>query len=186
MPLRSLSEGLDTARVEICVDRTGIRADFLMRVFEAAERIRLHMRDDKSAEWHCELRIGDSRVRIGQTVAAAEPLRLLAQLFVPDSEAVFACAARAGARVVMPLDCARFGTRRGSLIDSFGNAWLIAALDEASLSEARSATFEQIASRNAQFSLCQPACTSLAAQDSEQMARKMCAAHRLPLLHTRE
>jgi uncharacterized glyoxalase superfamily protein PhnB len=82
---------------------------------------------------HCELRIGDSVVMLADQMDMG-PLRTPAQLgastvsltlFVPDADAVFAQAARAGATVVMPLQDMFWGDRWGTLKDPFGHVWSI-------------------------------------------------------------
>ncbi len=140
MPLRWLSDGFAClAWPEIGAEHPDRRAAFLTRVFEAAERIRLHAQEGRTAQWQCELRVADSRVIIRRSREGPERSRLLAQLLVPDSEAVFACALRAGASSVVPSEYARHGTCAGTLIDPFGNAWSIAKLvEESSAGEGRS------------------------------------------------
>jgi PhnB protein len=144
LALRSLSDGPGSSLPELgveCVDR---RDPFLRRVFEAAEKIRLHMQEGTIAQWQCELRIGDSHVSIGQSLEGPEPRRLLAQLFVADSAAVFARAVEAGAKAVVSVDDPLLGASIGRLIDPFGNVWIIRALgEEPSALEARASAREQ-------------------------------------------
>jgi PhnB protein len=130
MLLRSTADESFSALPESDPEYLDRRGDFLKRVFEAAEKIRLQMQDGTIGPWQCELRIGDSRVSIGQSQDGAGPRRLLAHMLVPDTEVVFACALQAGATEVMSSDGSLTGTRGGSLIDPFGNAWSIATLGE--------------------------------------------------------
>lgn len=129
MPLRWHADGFAClAWPEVGAEYTDRRAAFLRRVFEAAERIRLHTQDVRIEQWQCDLRVADSRVTIRRSLEGPERFRLLAELLVPDSEAVFACALRAGARSVVPSVLALRGACAGSLVDPFGNAWNVGRL----------------------------------------------------------
>jgi hypothetical protein len=52
---------------------------------------------------HCELKFGDSRVNVGESMEGWPEHSLLAQIFVADSDAVFAQAVKAGAEVLSPM-----------------------------------------------------------------------------------
>jgi PhnB protein len=55
---------------------------------------------------------------------------LLAQIFVADSDAVFAQAAEAGAEVLSPMTEMFFGSREGRILDPFGSTWTISTQKE--------------------------------------------------------
>jgi PhnB protein len=98
---------------------------FLRRAFRAAEKIRVTQRDGVTT--HCELQIGGSRIHIGHAAEGDPSHALDAQLFVPDSDAVFARALEVGATEVTPMTEMYLGTREGRVMDPFGNTWTIRA-----------------------------------------------------------
>jgi len=102
--------------------------DFYKRAFGAEEKLRLTMPDGKIV--HCELQIGDSRLNLAEAMEGWAVHPLLAQVYVPDSDAVFARAIEAGAKEVMPLTDMLFGAREGRVLDPFGNTWTISTLVE--------------------------------------------------------
>ncbi len=96
---------------------------FFKEAFGAEEQFRLTVADGKVV--HCELRIGDSVLNLGETMEGWPERTLLAQILVDDSDTTFAKAVSAGATVVMPMTDMFFGFREGRVNDPFGNAWTI-------------------------------------------------------------
>ena len=74
---------------------------FYKRAFGAEEILRLSTPDGKVV--HCELKFGDSRVNLGESMEGWPEHTLLVQIFVADSDAVFAQAVKAGAEVLSPM-----------------------------------------------------------------------------------
>ncbi|MQA18623.1 VOC family protein [Rugamonas rivuli] len=97
---------------------------FYQEVFGAEEVLRLHTPDGKVV--HCELKIGDSRINLGESMEGWPEQPLLAQIYVADADAVFARALAAGAQQLSPVGDMFFGTREGRVMDPFGNTWTIA------------------------------------------------------------
>ena len=93
----------------------------------------LMMAPDGRGVWHAELKIGDSTFFLNDempqsTVVAPGPDHkptATMQLYVPDCDAAFNRAVRAGARPGMPLGDMFWGDRMGSVIDPFGHSWMI-------------------------------------------------------------
>lgn len=76
--------------------------------------------------YHAELRIGDSVIMCGEPQPGiAEPLPVMAMLYVKDSDAVYARAIGLGATSVRPLEDQFYGDRSGTVRDSWGNEWTI-------------------------------------------------------------
>lgn len=97
---------------------------FLKRVFDAAQRIRLHAELETTVHWQCEMYIGDSLVRIVRTSEGPPTGPLLGHLIVGDSDAMLARAVEAGASAVLPGNDL-FPDKH--LIDPFGNVWVVMA-----------------------------------------------------------
>jgi uncharacterized glyoxalase superfamily protein PhnB len=121
MRLGPPSDGVFRAMLDIDCERACLPVDFLKRVFEAAQRIRLHVELGTTNHWQCELRIGDTLVRIVQT-SERPPCTLLGQLIVRDSDAMFTRAVEAGACAVVPNNDASPDRR---VIDPFGTTWVV-------------------------------------------------------------
>jgi len=79
---------------------------------------------------HCELKFGDSRVSLGESMEGWPEHSLLAQIFVADSDAVFAQAVKAGAEVLSPMTDMFLGSREGRVLDPFGSTWTISTHKE--------------------------------------------------------
>lgn len=120
--------GFHTITPNIIVVDAEAAIEFLKRAFGATESYRLRMSSGKIA--HCELKLGDSIVNLGESAEGFPPHSLVAQLYVEDSDAVFERAVAAGAVVVMPMTDMFFGSREGRISDPFGNVWTIATLKE--------------------------------------------------------
>jgi uncharacterized glyoxalase superfamily protein PhnB len=106
--------------------------EFYQRALGAKELMRIPSPDGKRI-WHAELQIGDSIVYLGDEMpgstarapSAAEPAAMAIQLYVPDCEALFAGAIKAGATPTRPLEDMFWGDRMGSVTDPFGYQWTI-------------------------------------------------------------
>jgi len=120
--------GFHTITPNIIVKSVDEAVSFYKRAFGAVEILRLSMPDGKVV--HCELKFGDSRVNLGESMEGWPEHTLLAQMFVADSDAVFAQAVKAGAEVLSPMTDMFFGSREGRGFDPFGSTWTISTHKE--------------------------------------------------------
>jgi PhnB protein len=123
-----IPDGFHTITPNTIVADAAKAIEFYVRVFEAEEKVRLTMPGGKVV--HCELQIGDSRVNLAEAMEGWPLHALLAQIYVPDSDATFARAIGAGAKELMPVTDMFFGAREGRVLDPFGNTWTISTLKE--------------------------------------------------------
>ena len=123
-----IPEGFHTVTPNVIVDDADAAISFFKQAFGATEHYRLTMANGKIA--HCELTLGNSVVNLGESTEGWPAHGLVAQIYVEDSDAVFARAVAAGASVVMPMTDMFFGSREGRVSDPFGNVWTIATLKE--------------------------------------------------------
>jgi PhnB protein len=128
MPVPPVPEGFHTITPNLIVHGVEQAIEFYKRAFGAQERFRLTMPDGNIT--HCELRIGDSYLNLGETMEGVPAHPLLAQIYVEDSDAVFERAVGAGATVLMPMTDMFFGSREGCVADPFGGTWTIATRTE--------------------------------------------------------
>lgn len=117
---------------------------FYQRVFGAEVTLRL---DAPDGVMHAELQVGpaafmltEERVEMG----AKSPTTIggsasSAVIYVPDADAVFDRAVKAGSTVTMPMADQFWGDRSGGIIDPFGHGWMISTqkevVDESQLKE---------------------------------------------------
>jgi PhnB protein len=123
-----IPKGFRTVTPNIIVDNAEYAITFLKRALGATEQYRLTMSNGKIA--HCELKLGDSIVNLGESTDGWPAHGLVAQIYVENSDVLFEQAVAAGASVVMPMTDMFFGSREGRLSDPFGNVWTIATLKE--------------------------------------------------------
>jgi PhnB protein len=101
MSVNPVPAGFHTVAPNIIVENVDAAVSFYKQAFEAEEILRLSTPDGKVV--HCELKLGDSRVNLGESMKGWPVHPLLAQIFVSDSDAVFAQAVKAGAEVFSPM-----------------------------------------------------------------------------------
>ncbi|WP_256081527.1 VOC family protein [Massilia sp. YIM B04103] len=124
MSTKGKPEGFNTITPNSIVRSVADAVKFYQTVFGAEELLRLNTPDGKVV--HCELKFGDSRINLGEAMEGWPEQPLLAQIYVPDSDATFALAIKEGAKELSPVTDMFFGSREGRVIDPFGNTWTIA------------------------------------------------------------
>ena len=72
---------------------------------------------------HFELRLRDGIVMIGEAPSGRPPFPAMVHLYVPDADAAYARALRAGATSVREPARAPDGLTRGGVRDAWGNEW---------------------------------------------------------------
>ena len=128
MSIPAIPKGFHTITPNVIVDDAEKAVEFLKKALGATESYRLVMSNGKIT--HCELRIGDSVLNVGESMEGWPARGLVAQIYVEDSDALFRRAVDAGATVIMPMTDMFFGSREGRVTDSYGNVWTIATLKE--------------------------------------------------------
>jgi PhnB protein len=99
--------------------------DFLVAAFAGTERIRVPRPD--GTIMHAEVAIGNSVIEMGDANEQYPARAMTTHLYVPDADATYARALRAGATsVYAPTDEHPSGDRWGEARDPFGNTWYIA------------------------------------------------------------
>jgi len=124
--------GYHTVTHALVVDDAAKALEFYVKAFGAKERNRMPGPGGKI--WHAELEVGDSVVMLsdefpGSSLKSPKVLggtTASVWLYVPDVDAAFARAVKAGAKAVQPPQTMFWGDRFGSVSDPFGHAWSIA------------------------------------------------------------
>jgi uncharacterized glyoxalase superfamily protein PhnB len=98
--------------------------EFLMRAFGGEEVYRAEMPDGSIP--HAQVRIGDSIVALAGGHGPYTPMPCTLHLYVPDTDALYDQAVRAGATSIQPPGDQPYGDRSAGVTDPFGNRWFIA------------------------------------------------------------
>jgi PhnB protein len=107
---------------------TGALLDFITAAFDGVELGRVPLEDGSIG--HAEIRVGDTVLLAFDQRADWPGMPSLLRVFVPDADAAFDAALRAGAREVTALSDSAFGQRGARVRDPFGNIWWITAIVE--------------------------------------------------------
>jgi uncharacterized glyoxalase superfamily protein PhnB len=97
---------------------------FLTEAFGAELIVRVPRSD--GSVMHAQLRIGDSMIEMGEPQGPYEVLPSAIHLYVPNADAVYESALRAGAVSLQPMTEQAYGDREGCVRDPENNNWYIA------------------------------------------------------------
>lgn len=122
--VKPIREGFHTITPYILVGGAAKFIDFMKEAFGAEEKLRVPMPSGKIM--HAEVKIGDSMIELsdGNEQYAPSPCHL--HLYVPDTDAVYAQAMRAGAASIEAPNDKPYGDRSAGVRDAWGNSWFIA------------------------------------------------------------
>ena len=98
--------------------------DFLVKAF-GAEIVGVHKTPDGMV-MHADLKIGDSRIMMGEAHGPWQPMPAGLHYYVPDVDAAYAQAVEAGGIAVRPPQDQPYGERGAAVDDPQGNHWYIA------------------------------------------------------------
>ncbi len=122
--VKPVPDGYHTVTPYLVVQGVAQLIDFMKQAF-AAEEIRRMTRPDGSIG-HAEVKIGDSRVMLGEAGGEFEPMPTMLHMYVEDVDAVYQRALQAGAISVREIVDEFYGDRTGGVKDKSGNQWWIA------------------------------------------------------------
>lgn len=101
---------------------------FMKEVFDAQE-IAIYPRPDGTVG-HAALRIGDSVIELADAATDWPAMPCALQVYVPDADAAYHRAIKAGAKSLIEPADQFYGDRTASVRDSCGNNWYIATQTE--------------------------------------------------------
>jgi PhnB protein len=135
--IKAIPEGFHTLTPYLVVRGAGQAIEFYKKAFGAEEINRMPGPDGKSV-MHAELKIGDSRLFLGDEFPDMGSLgphgiggtSVVIHFYTEDADAVFNQAVAAGAQVRMPLQDMFWGDRYGQITDPFGHRWSLATHKE--------------------------------------------------------
>jgi uncharacterized glyoxalase superfamily protein PhnB len=125
--------GFRTVTPSLVISNAPRALAFYQEAFGAEVISQIYMPDGKTL-MHAEIKIGDSRVMLGEEAkewGALSPYTLegspvTLHLYVEDVDAAWARAVKAGCKIEMPLETMFWGDRYGKLTDPFGHHWSMA------------------------------------------------------------
>jgi PhnB protein len=139
-------EGMHSVTPHLVCAGAAKAIDFYTAAFGAVEQARIPGPDGRLM--HAAIRIGDSTVMLVDEMPewgvlsprALKGSPVTIHLYVDDADAFVARAAKAGAKVTMPVADQFWGDRYGKLEDPFGHSWSVAhRVREVSMEEAQKA-----------------------------------------------
>ena len=128
MAVKPIPDGYHSVTPYLSVPGATKLLDFLKQAFEAQELHRMPRPD--GAIMHAEVRIGDSRVMMGEPMGSAQPMFGSLYLYVHDVDAVYKRALQAGATSTSEPADQFYGDRSAGIKDPVGNQWWIATHKE--------------------------------------------------------
>jgi PhnB protein len=121
---QSIPEGLRSVTPYLALANSSAFIVFLKKAFGAEEK--LVVQSPNGVVHHAKIAIGDSILEMSDAHGVYRPIPCALHLYVPDADAVYEQALRAGATSLMPPADQPYGDRSGGVIDPFGNQWFIA------------------------------------------------------------
>jgi PhnB protein len=126
-------EGYQTVTAALTVRNGADAIEFYKKAFGAEEIMRVPGPDGKSL-MHAEIRVGNSRIMLGDespAMGCLAPVTLggpggSLYVYVPDVDAAFKRAVAAGAKALMPVTDMFYGDRLGQVEDPSGHRWGLA------------------------------------------------------------
>jgi PhnB protein len=123
-------EGFHSVNPYVMVQDAAKLLDFLKQAFDAEELGRYLDASGRIA--HACVKIGDSMVEMADATEQWPPMPGSFHFYVPDVDAVYQHAVRAGATSLQSPDDKPYGERSGGVKDVCGNVWYIATRTEKS------------------------------------------------------
>jgi len=119
-----IPEGRSSLTASFVVKGAARLVEFMRQAFDASEVQRHEWPDG----FYAAMKIGDSVVGVSEASNHEwmRPMPAMIYLYVPDCDAVYQRALRAGATSISPPADQNYGDRTGGVIDAWGNMWYMA------------------------------------------------------------
>ncbi len=122
--VKPIPDGYNSVTVYLAPNGAQKLLDFMKEAFGAEETVRMDGPDGKIA--HCEVRIGDSVVMLGDNSGEDQPATASLHLYVEACDDAYNKAIAAGAKSLTPPADQFYGDRGARIVDPVGNHWWIA------------------------------------------------------------
>lgn len=124
MPVKPVPKGYRTITPYLVVSNAANLMEFLRKVFRSKELLRMPRPDGGIA--HAEIKIGNSRVMLGEPMTSTDVMPAMLYVYVKDVDKVYKRAIKAGATSVREPATQFYGDRNAAVKDAFGNQWWMA------------------------------------------------------------
>lgn len=124
MTVKPIPAGYHTVTPYLVVEGAAQLIDFLKQAFDGEEIQRMTRPD--GTIMHAEVKLGDSRVMIGEAGGEYPPMPAMLHLYVEDTDALYRRALQAGAVSLREPTDEVYGDRMSGVKDLCGNQWWIA------------------------------------------------------------
>lgn len=128
MAVKPVPDGYHTVTPYLVVKDARQVMEFVKAAFDATERICMATPDGKIM--HAEVKIGDSIVMLAEAGGAHPPMPGMLHLYVPNVDALYQQAVRAGGKPIREPADQFYGDRSGGVVDASGNQWWISTHKE--------------------------------------------------------
>ncbi|MBX3414334.1 MAG: VOC family protein [Pirellulales bacterium] len=128
MAVKPIPDGYHTVTPYLIVSGVPKLLAFMKQAFDAQE-MSLTRHPDGSV-MHADMKVGDSRIMIGEARDEWPPLPAMIYLYVPDTDATYQKAIAAGAETVMEPADQFYGDRNAGVKDPTGILWWIGTHQE--------------------------------------------------------
>jgi PhnB protein len=122
--VKAVPEGYHTVTPYLVVQGAERVIQFLKDAFDGEEIERMPGPNGRLA--HAEVRIGDSVVMMGEPTDPSIQIPAMLYVYVPDADAAYARALRAGASSIQEPRTEFYGDRTAAVKDACGNQWYMA------------------------------------------------------------
>ena len=122
--VKPIPDGFHTITPYLVVDGPGNLIDFLKKAFGAKHDHEPTTRPDGTL-MHATLKIGDSMLMLSDASEHAQATQVMLYLYVPDVDAAYQKALKAGATSLMEPANQFYGDRGGGVKDPAGNRWFL-------------------------------------------------------------
>ena len=136
--VRAIPEGCRTVTPGLCIRGADRALEFYQQAFGAQVLMQMRMPNGKIG--HAEVKIGDSMIFVSEefpgmpnSPSSPDTLKGITgslYLYLPDVDAAFDQAVKAGAKTVAPVADMFWGDRCGQVQDPFGHLWWLATHKE--------------------------------------------------------
>lgn len=124
MPAKPIREGFHTLTPCLFAQGASRLIEFICAAFCGEVTFRKDRPD--GSLMHCEMRVGDSMLMLGDATAEFGPMPTSLYLYVTDCDAVYQSALNVGGISVFPMMTLPSGERYGGVRDPCGNIWWVA------------------------------------------------------------
>lgn len=124
MSVKPIPDGFHSVTPYLVIKGVPKLIDFLKQAFDGKEIDRVALPDGTIG--HAEVKIGDSIVMMGEARGGCEQMPSALYLYVPDTDATYRRALKAGGISKREPADQFYGDRSGGVTDPFGNIWWIA------------------------------------------------------------